>query len=782
MNKKSNTSKGRKAIIRLIWILFFIGIFGTGTIFYLISSGNLGYIPSFPELENPKNLLATEIITSDGKIMGTYFKENRSNVEYKDISPNLINALIATEDIRFYEHSGIDGRSLLRALYGAATMNMKGGGSTITQQLAKLLYHDPAIDVWERLLQKLNEWVIAVKLEKRYTKEEILTMYFNKFDFLNLAVGIKSASKVYFNTTPDSLKMHEAAMLVGMAKNPSLFNPLRRPDTTKHRRNVVLSQMLKYGYIEKADFDTLKKMPLGLRFQKVDHKLGLAPYFREFLRLSLTAQKPEKDNFYSEQQYIDAKNRWDSDPMYGWCNKNLKDNGEPYDIYRDGLQIYTTINSEMQKYAEEAVTEHMGLDLQKAFWKEQAGRSKAPFSNDLSKEQIDKIMYLTMRRSDRYQTHLRAGLSHDSIQKIFNKPVEMKVFSWKGEIDTVLTPIDSIRYYKHFLRAGMMSMEPNTGYVRAYVGGINYEHFQYDQVSIARRQVGSTFKPFIYTLAMQNGYSPCHLVPNVAVTFIMPEGQPPYTPKFTTAKFLKKYEGKMISLKFGLAHSMNQISAWVLKRFTPQAAIQVARNMGIKSPIEPYPSICVGIPEIRLAELVPAYCTFANKGIFTSPIFVTKIKDKHGNLLANFVPKRKEAISEETAFLMLSLMKGVTEYGTSVRLRYKYKLEGEMAGKTGTTNNHSDGWFMGINPKLVTGVWVGGEERSIHFRTITLGQGANMALPIYAIYMKKIFADKKLSYSEEDLFDKPQKKISIELDCDKYQMKTDNDNDDDLLY
>jgi len=775
MQKKK---KKYRAIIRLFWILIVFPVIAVTVLFVLISEGYLGFMPTFEELENPKSNLATEVYSSDQKLLCTYFFENRSNVKFEDLSPFLVEALIVTEDERFYNHSGIDFRGLMRSV---VFMGKRGGGSTITQQLAKLLFHDPARSILERIPQKLNEWVIAVKLEKRYTKEEIITMYFNKFDFLNLAVGIKSSSKVYFNTTPDSLKIEQAAMLVGMAKNPSFYNPLRRPDTTLHRRNVVLWQLYEHDRITKEEYDSLTALPLGMDYQKVDHKLGVAPYFREYLRTTLNAHEPKREEYFDYQKYRDDSAEWAENPLYGWCNKNRKPDGEPYNLYRDGLKIYTTINSKLQKFAEESVTDHLKGYLQPAFFKEQKGRKKAPFAWNVTEKQIQEIMNNTVRRSERYRILKEQGLPADSIIASFYKPVEMTVFTWEGERDTVMTPIDSIRYYKHFLRSGFMSMEPHTGYVRAYVGGIDYRHFQYDMVSLGRRQIGSTFKPFLYTLAMQNGLSPCTKVPNVPVTFEMPEGQPPYTPQFTTAPWLKKTEGKMITLKFGLAHSMNQISARILKRFGTYAAaegsIQIARSMGIRSDMEPYPSICVGIPEVLLVELVGAYCTFANKGVYTKPLFVTRIEDKNGNILATFQPARHEAISEETAYIMIDLMKGVTQYGTSIRLRYMYNFKGEIAGKTGTTNNHSDGWFMGITPNLVSGVWVGGEERSIHFRSMEHGQGARMAMPIWAKYMQKVYADSTLGYSESDRFEKPLKKLSIELDCKKYDEQVRQNNE-----
>jgi penicillin-binding protein 1A len=761
--KKTYSKKFKWIFSILFWLVYLFILGGISFYFVSISQGKRGFIPSFEQLDNPENNIATQIISSDHVILGTYFRENRVITNYDDLSPHLINALIATEDIRFYKHSGIDFKGLIR---GMVYMGKRGGASTITQQLAKLLYHEPTSSVPERIKQKLNEWVIAVKLEKRYTKEKIIEMYFNRFDFLNLAVGIESAAKVYFNTTPDSLTEIQSAMLVGMAQNPSLFNPLRRPEETKERRNIVLSQMKKYGYVDAEIYDSLVEMPLGIKFQKVDHNIGSATYFREFLRLWLTASKPKLNNYIDKRQYVEDSINWVEDPSYGWCNKNNKPDGSPYDIYSDGLKIYTTINSRMQKYAEEAVSTHLGTYLQDEFYKDQKGRAKAPFSNDLTYEQINTIMTNSMKRCERYRVHKANGLSEDSIRAIFDKPVEMRVFSWEGDIDTVMSPWDSIRWNKYIQHAGFMSMEPHTGFVRAYVGGINYQHFKFDQVSVSRRQVGSTFKPFIYCLAMQNGYSPCHKVPNIPTTFELPEGSPEkfYTPKFSETD----RDGEMITLKYGLAGSLNQISAWVLKQFSPEAVVSLVKKMGVYSHIDPYPSICVGAPEVLLKEMVAGYCTFANKGIYTRPLYITRIEDKEGNVLASFLPQQKEAISAETAYLMIELMKGVVDFGTSVRIRYHYKMYNELAGKTGTTNNHSDGWFIGIAPELVSGAWVGAEERSIHFRYINLGQGAVMALPIWAIYMQKVYADESLPYSDSARFERP-KKLSVEIDCDAYE-------------
>ena len=740
--------KKRRSIKKYViafWAIIVIITLSVGFMFFGISMGWFGFMPSFEELENPQTFLASEIHSHDDKLLGTYYIENRSKIYYNSISPYLIDALIATEDIRFNDHSGIDAKALGRVLFGALSGQNKGGGSTITQQLAKNLfprkYNQSKLEL---AFRKFKEWVIAVKLEKRYSKEEIITMYLNKFDFLNLAVGIKSASRVYFSTTPAQLDLNQSALLVGMVQNPSLYNPLRRPELTRDRRNIVLSQMKKYGYISGGVADSVKQLPLGLVFQKVDHNIGTATYFKEFLR----------------------------GEMKQWCKNHYKPNGASYDLYRDGLRIYTTIDSRLQKYAEEAVTDHLSLDLQPAFFAHWKGHKYAPFvfEPDTIKSQVKKIMGQAMRRSERYRKLKQAGVESDSIEIIFNTPVPMAVFSWEGDIDTVMTPMDSIRYFKFFLHSGLMSVDPPTGQVRAYVGGINYRYFKYDHVTQGKRQVGSTFKPFLYTLAMQEGattgeFSPCTEVPNVQVSIELPDGKY-WVPRNST----KENQGEMVTLKWALAHSVNWVSAYLMKRFSPQAVIQMAQKMGVTSEIPPVPAMALGTPDISLYEMVGAVNTFANRGIHVTPYFVTRIEDKFGNVIESFAPESNEAMNEETAFLMLSLMQGVVETGTGIRLKYKYGFRNEIAGKTGTTQNQSDGWFMGITPQLTTGIWVGCDDRSAHFRSITLGQGANMALPIWALYMQKVYADTSL-YITKGPFQKPVKPLTVEIDCDKYEQQ-----------
>lgn len=732
------TSKNNKRnYLKIFWITVFSGILAVILLFWLISTGMLGYIPTFEELENPNSNLASEIYSEDGVLLGKYYFENRSNTRYSELDANLVNALIATEDIRFYKHSGIDFKAIMRAFSGAVTGQNKGGGSTITQQFAKLLYHERTGSKVKTILQKLNEWVIAVKLERRYSKQEIIALYLNKFDFVNNAVGIKSAAKIYFNTSPDSLKIEESAVLVGMLKNPALYNPVRRPDTVLARRNVVLRQMERYEFIGAKVSDSLRQLPLDMsKFGREDHVTGSATYFREFLRGKLR----------------------------DWCRSHTKPDGSTYDLYKDGLKIYTTINSKMQKYAEEAVAEHLGGELQPTFFQHWKHHPNAPFyfQNNAS-EEIKKIMDQGMKRSERYRKLKAAKATDEEIRKSFNTTIRMKVFGWNGEFDTLLSPMDSIRYYKFFLQSGLMSVEPATGYVKAYVGGINYKHFQYDHVTQGARQVGSTFKPFLYTLAMQNGLSPCTKMPNIQPVIYLDNGR-----TWEPSNSSKDDKGMEITLKVALATSNNWISGHLVNRFSPQAVVKIAQNMGVKSYMDPVPSLVLGSSDLTLYEMVGAMNTFPNKGVYIEPIFITRIEDKSGNVIESFIPEQHEAMSEETAYLMLDLLKGVVESGTGMRLRGKYKFDNPVAGKTGTTNNHSDGWFMGIVPQLTTGVWVGCEDRAAHFRSLNLGQGANMALPIWALYMRKVLDDRSLGFTMGD-FEKPIFPLTVETDCDKYE-------------
>ena len=747
----------RKKFIYVLWGLLILTVAAIAIIFSAIANGKIGYVPPVEELENPNLKFATQIISDDGQLLGTWSlsKENRVYVGYEDLSPNLVKALIATEDVRFKDHSGIDIRAFSRAVVKRGILMQKhaGGGSTITQQLAKQFYSPIADNVMERLLQKPIEWVIAVKLERYYTKEEILTMYLNKFDFLNNAVGIKTAAKTYFGKDPKDLSVEEAATLIGMCKNPSLYNPRRFNERCRGRRNVVLDQMRKADYLTEAECDSLKALPLTLKFQPVDHKDGLATYFREYLRGIMTAKKPNKSNYrgWQAQQYYEDSIAWETNPLYGWCNKNTKKDGSHYNVYTDGLKIYTTINSRMQRYAEEAVYEHVAQYLQPRFFKEKKGRKTAPYTSQLSEEEVQKILDRSIHQSDRYRTMKEAGYSESEIMQAFNTKHEMQVFSYEGEKDTIMTPLDSIKYYKHFLRAGFMSMDPITGYVKAYVGGPNYNYFQYDMAMVGRRQVGSTIKPYLYTLAMENGFSPCDMTRNVEQTLYDENGKA-WSPRNSS----RSHYGEMVTLKWGLANSNNWISAYLMSKLSPYELKRLIHSFGVLNrDIQPTVSLCLGPCEISVGEMVSAYTAFANRGIRTAPLFVTRIEDNEGNVVATFTPKMDEVISESSAYKMVVMLRSVINEGTGNRVRRLYGITADMGGKTGTTNRNSDGWFMGFTPSLVSGCWVGGEERDIHFDTMRDGQGASMALPVWGLYMQKVYADKTLGYSQDERFDIP---------------------------
>lgn len=738
---------------KYFWRVFFIGIGFVTLIFALIWIGWIGYLPNIEELQNPKNQFATEVYSSDMQMIGKFYQQtgNRVPINYNEISKNVIDALIATEDVRFYDHSGIDIKAIMRAIYGIFTgSSSSGGGSTITQQLAKQLYTKEKGNLIRRFFQKPVEWVIAVKLERLYSKEEIIAMYLNQFDFNYNAVGIKSAANIYFNTTADKLTPEQAATLVGMCKNPTLYNPVRRPEKTKDRRNVVFSQMEKAGNITNEQREVLSALPLTLHFSSSDHKDGIAPYFREYLRQILMAEEPKRSDYadWQKQKYEDDKWAWENNPLYGFCNKNKKPDGTPYNIYSDGLKIYTTIDSRMQKYAEEAVEQHMKT-LQRSFTAQKKGRSYAPFSRDLSSKEIEDIMNRSMRQSERYIKMQKAGFSKDEIKKAFNTKTEMKVFSYDGMIDKVMTPYDSIKYQKGFLRCGFMSMDPSNGHVKAYVGGPNFTAFQYDMVTQGRRQVGSTVKPFLYTLAMSEGMTPCDQELCSPITINTSSG--PWSPRSSSGG----RTGQMVSLRWGLANSNNWISARVMNKFTPEALVNLMRSFGVKGKIDPVVSLCLGPCEISLAEMVDAYTAFPSKGIRVDAVYVTRIEDAQGNTIATFTPIMQEIVNEMTAFKMIYMMRSVVDDGTGSRIRSVYGLNMPVAGKTGTTQNNSDGWFMGYTPKLVSGAWVGGEDRSIHFDGTAEGQGAAMALPIWALYMKKVLSDPQLGYTSSDQFDIP---------------------------
>lgn len=727
--------------------------------FIAIWNGWIGYLPELEDLQNPINRYATQVYSSDGKVLGTWHlnKENRVVVPYEKISPYVVNALVATEDERFYEHSGIDFWALGRAIVkrGILGQTEAGGGSTITQQLAKQLYSEKAYSTLERLMQKPIEWVIAIKLERNYTKQEIITLYLNYFDFLHNAVGIKTAANTYFNKEPSQLDICESATLVGLCKNPSLFNPVRYPERARQRRNVVLAQMLKVGYFTQAQYDKERVKPLKLDFHRIDHKDGTATYFREFLRLYMMAKRPDRNDesrypSWNQNQYVYDSIAWETDPLYGWCNKNRKRDGEPYNLYADGLKVYTTIDSRMQQFAEQAMYDHVAHYLQPQFEKENRGKPNAPYSN-LSAKQVASILNRSKTQSERYRVMRQAGCSDEEIDEAFNTKVHMTVFTYHGDVDTLMSPMDSIRYYKKFLRSGMMSMDPKTGAVKAYVGGLEYEHFMYDMVMSGRRQVGSTIKPFLYSLAMENGYSPCDVAPNVQRTYMV--AGKPWTPRNGS----RSRYGQMVTLKWGLAQSNNWISAYLMSRLNPYQLVQLLHDFGINNPdIYPSMSLCLGPCDVSVAEMVSAYTAFANHGIRCAPLFVSRIEDNEGNLITEFQPRVNEVISAETAQKMLVMMMGVVDGGTAGRLRFRYNLTGQIGAKTGTTNLNSDGWFIGFTPDLVTGVWVGGEDRDIHFGSMAMGQGATVSLPIWALYMKSLYAHPDLGYDPEAKFDLPE--------------------------
>ncbi len=744
-----------KNFVKALWLIIIVAVLGSAFVFFAIAKGWIGYMPPVEDLENPNYKFATEVFSDDGKVLGTYSysKENRVYVGYDDLSPHIINALIATEDVRFDDHSGIDLIALVRALVKRGIFMQKnaGGGSTITQQLSKQLYSPSADNVMERLFQKPIEWVIAVKLERYYTKEEILTMYLNKFDFLNNAVGVKTAAHTYFGCLPSELKVEEAATLVGMCKNPSLYNPVRFNERSRGRRNVVLDQMRKAGYITAAECDSLQALPLKLDYHRVDHNEGQATYFREYLRGVLSAKKPDRSDYrgWQMQKYYEDSLDWETNPLYGWCEKNTKKDGSKYNLYTDGLKIYTTIDSRMQQYAEEAVTEHL-KELQGYFFKEKKNAKKAPYTFRLTQEQVDEILGRAMKQSDRYRLMKKAGASEAEIKKAFDTPESMSVFSWSGEKDTILTPMDSIRYYKFFLRAGFMSMDARTGYVKAYVGGPNHHYFKYDMAMTGRRQIGSTMKPYVYSLAMENGYSPCDEMRHIEFQGFDENGVP-WSPRNAN----KKRYGEMVTLKWGLATSDNWITARLMSKLNPYELKRLLRSFGIRNKeIVPSIALCLGPCDVSVGEMVSAYTAFPNKGIRVSPLFVSRIEDNDGNILATFAPDMQEVISESSAYKMLVMLRAVVNEGTGGRVR-RLGVKADMGGKTGTTNYNSDGWFMGFTPSLVSGCWVGGEDRDIHFDTMVHGQGASMALPIWAKYMVKVLADPSLPYNNTDTFQFP---------------------------
>jgi penicillin-binding protein 1A len=734
--KKKKIMQQKSNAIRNLWIVFggllvFIVLF-----FFCVAKGIFGTMPTFDELENPQTNLATEIISCDGKVLGTYYVENRSNVRYSELSHYMPEALISIEDERFTEHSGIDPRALFRVAYGVITGRDKGGGSTITQQLAKNLFpRGENLSTPKLVLRKFQEWITATKLEHNYSKEEIVAMYLNTVAFGHNAFGIRSAAKTFFDKTPKQMNIEECALMAGVVNAPTRYSPVRNPERSLGRRNLVLQKMAENGFITQAECDSISQIPLDMsHFGIMDHNSGQATYFREFLRGQLTE----------------------------WAKNTTRADGKPYNIYRDGLRIYTTIDSRMQHYAEEAVKEFMGKELQPMFYKHWKGHKNAPFSN-LTADEIDHILETSMKRTDRYRALKNQGMDMDSIKAEFNRPIPMTIFSWDGPIDTVLSPMDSIRYYKWFLQASLVSIESHTGHVKAYVGGLDYRFFKYDHVTQARRQVGSTFKPFLYSLAMQEGeYTPCTKIPNIQYNIQLPDG------KFWSPGNSGGNVGTEITLKYALAQSNNWISAYLMNQFGPNAVIGMARRMGVESPIDAVPAICLGVCDLKLIEMVGAMSTFANQGVYIKPMFITRIEDKNGNVIQRFSPEESEAMSELTAYKMVELMKGVVQSGTGIRLRSLYKFTNPIAGKTGTTQKQSDGYFMGITPDLTTGVWVGAEDRSVHFRSTKLGQGSHTALPIWAMYMRKVYNDKSLNISQGDFLKPNIPGVDLNFDCNRY--------------
>jgi penicillin-binding protein 1A len=762
----------RKRIVKWFWIIVTVPIAMFILLFLLVWA--FADIPSFEELENPDSKLATQVIAEDGEVLTTFHIENRSYVSYEDLSPNLVNAAVATEDVRFYSHSGIDFISLGRVLFKTLLMgdSGQGGGSTITQQLAKTLY--PRENVSSRIPGgrqmkmvwiKLKEWITAVKLERNYTKEEIMDMYMNAIFFGSNAYGVQAASKTFFGKNPRDLTVEESAMLVGMVNKPTRYNPVLNPDKALLRRNFVIGQMEKAGYLTKAECDSICRIPITLSYQMLDHNAGIAPYFRDMLRRTMNAREPKRSSYTQYEDYRVDSLQWADNALYGWLEKNRKADGSRYSLDKDGLKIYTTINYRMQKYAEEAVREHLSKDLQPAFWRDMKWKSNKPFAKGVDDATVDMLMKQARRWSDRYRMMKADGATDQEIEKSFNEKTRMRVFAWnsKGYVDTVMTPNDSIRYYKSFLRAGFMVLEPGTGYVKAYVGGPDYRYFKYDNLRQGKRQVGSTIKPFLYTLAMQEGMSPCDEVMNVPQTFIVGDGpEDTWTPKSTDRD---EWIGQTVTLKWGLTKSSNNISAYLMKQFGPAAMIEMMRKMGIGSYLPEVPSLCVGSCDLSPYEMIAAYNTFPSRGVYIEPLFVTRIEDSMGNVIGEFSNHKREAISEQTAYLMANLMQGVVNSGTAVRLRVKYGLKGEMAGKTGTTNDQADGWFIGYTPTIMGGAWVGAEDRQIHFESLALGGGSNMALPIWGIFMKKVLADGTLGISEDDRFVAPAG-MHLNLDCD----------------
>ena len=756
--------------VRWFWIVLCAPVALILLLLLLTRLGVFGKLPTFEELENPKSNLATEIYSDDGEMIGSFFIQNRSYVDYNELSPALVAALISTEDMRFYSHSGIDFISLARVAVKTLALGNRrqGGGSTITQQLAKNLYprdtavyNNPISKGSKLVISKLKEWITAVMLEYNYTKEEIITMYLNTVPYGSNAYGIKSAARAFFNKLPSELNVQEAAMLVGVVNAPTRYSPRSNPDRALARRNTVISRMREKGYLTRAQRDSIQALPIELDFRPISHNAGTGTYFREMLRMVMTSGKPSRESFgpgaAGDWDYRQAVEQWESNPLYGWCDKNVKANGQPYDLYRDGLKIYTTVNATMQRYAEQAVWEQMGETVQPMM--DRVTKARGSVFSDISKDEREAIMRRAKKNSDRYRQMKRAGATDAEIDKAFATPVPMRVFSYKGDRDTVMSPDDSLMYYKKFLRASFMAVDPSNGYVRAYVGGTSYRYFKYDMAKQGRRQVGSTIKPFVYTFAIEQlDLTPCTQVPNLPVTIAT--DNEPWSPR-EASKVV--YDGEWKPLRWGLANSRNNYSAWIMKQARqPQAVADFIHKFGIRSYIDPVYALCLGTSDFSLFELVGAYGTFANRGVHVDPIFVTRIEDRHGNVLANFTSPSQDAISEQSAYTMLGMLKRVVNAGTAGRIR-ALGLKADMGGKTGTSQKNSDAWFVGVTPKLVAGAWVGGEDRSIHLSSG--GEGSRIALPIFANFMKKVYGDSKLGITEKDQFPIPVNAVSY--DCDE---------------
>ncbi|MCF0165727.1 MAG: transglycosylase domain-containing protein [Bacteroidales bacterium] len=760
--------KTSKILLKCLWLITIGPVVALAAALLIV--GLTAEIPSFEELENPKSFSATKVLSDQGEVIASFHIENRMYVSYEQLSPYLVKAAVSTEDARFYKHCGIDFYALGRVAFKSLLLGDRGsgGGSTITQQLAKTLY--PRDDTPDGFIShkiamvkiKLKEWITAVKLERNYTKDELVAMYLNAVFFGSNAYGVKAAANTFFAKEPSELNIQESATLVGMINKPTRYNPAINYDLSIGRRNSVIRHMAKEGYISNKLRDSVINEPIELRYSVQDHNADKAPYFRDMLRRYMSASMPKRSSYSFTEDYENDMRLWDEDPLYGWLNKNQKPDGSPYSLDKDGLVIYSTVNAKMQKYAEEAISEHLGTYLQKEFFKDMKNKKYKPFAKEATPELVNTLMSQARRWSDRYRSLKKSGMSDKEIEKTFNTPTEMRVFAWnvKGFIDTTMTPNDSIKYYKSFLRSAFVAMEPGTGHVKAYIGGPNYRYFKYDNARQGKRQVGSTIKPFLYTLAMQEGFSPCDKVLNLPVTFVLENDT--WTPASTDkAEFI----GKEVTLKWGLTKSSNNISAYLMHQFGPKAMLEMCRKMGIYTYLPEVPSLCLGPADIALYDMVSAYNTFPSRGIHIEPIFVTKIEDKAGNVIATFSPQKHEAISESAAYLMVNLMQGVVNEGTGARLRSRYRLEGQIAGKTGTTNDQSDGWFIGYTPKLTAGIWTGAEDRTVHFESIALGGGSNMSLPIWGLFMQKVMADGTLGISNNDIFT-PASGIKLNLNCD----------------